>query len=89
MTQSRIKYILFKDIRWKPENDMEQGIVTSEPYSLLSHSDKSFWHGYLSFYESHLPRNIEGLIVEFGVFKGNSIRWLSQKYPEAKIEKKG
>ncbi|WP_155624442.1 hypothetical protein [Burkholderia diffusa] len=52
---------------------------------LLSSSDKSFWHGYLGFYEQHLPKTVAGSILEFGVFKGNSIRWLLQTFPNAKI----
>ena len=50
-----------------------------------STSDKSFWHGYTSFYEPRLPASISGLVLEFGVFKGNSIRWLLARYPQATI----
>lgn len=52
---------------------------------LLGSSDKSFWHGYLDFYEKHLPHELTGLVVEFGVFKGHSIRWLAEKYPGVAI----
>lgn len=52
---------------------------------LLSSSDKSFWHGYLDFYELHLPKSVKGTILEFGVFKGNSIRWLLNEFPDSKI----
>ena len=48
-------------------------------------SDKSFWHGYTAFYEGLLPADIDGLIIEFGVFKGNSVRWLLARYPRARI----
>jgi hypothetical protein len=51
---------------------------------LLSQSDKFFWHGYIDFYLKKLPQKISGTIVEFGVFKGNSIRWLLEQYPDAK-----
>lgn len=51
---------------------------------LVQQSDKFFWHGYVDFYESRLPKNIDGDIVEFGVFKGNSIRWLLERYPDAR-----
>jgi hypothetical protein len=51
---------------------------------LIQQSDKFFWHGYVGFYENHLPRTIDGDIVEFGVFKGNSIRWLLERYPAAR-----
>jgi hypothetical protein len=52
---------------------------------LLADSDKAFWHGYIDFYESLFPKTINDLIVEFGVFKGNSIKWLRRKYPSARI----
>ena len=48
-------------------------------------TDKSFWHDYIPFYEQHLPEKIRGLIVEFGVFKGASLRWLLAKFPDAQI----
>ncbi|MET3914354.1 hypothetical protein ABID97_001136 [Variovorax sp. OAS795] len=51
----------------------------------LEQTDKSFWHGFTEFYDTHLPLKIEGKILEFGVFKGNSIRWLLAKFPEAMI----
>lgn len=51
---------------------------------LISQSDKFFWHGYIDFYLSHLPIKIVGTIVEFGVFKGNSIRWLLEQFPNSK-----
>jgi len=59
--------------------------MSQDPYSLITHSDKSFWHGYMDFYASHLPGKIDGLIIEFGVFKGNSTKWLLQAYPQARI----
>lgn len=52
---------------------------------LLANSDKSFWHGYLDFYALHLPPKVEGTIIEFGVFKGHSIRWLAERFPNARI----
>lgn len=51
----------------------------------LQESDKVFWHGYLSFYEQHFPEDINGTIVEFGVFKGASVRWLLRRFPSAHI----
>lgn len=51
----------------------------------MQESDKVFWHGYLSFYEQHFPTDINGTIVEFGVFKGASIRWLLRRFPSAHI----
>jgi hypothetical protein len=52
---------------------------------LLADTDKVFWHRYLDFYERHLPAAIEGRIVEFGVFHGNSIRWLAERFPDARV----
>lgn len=52
---------------------------------LLAASDKSFWHGFAKFYEKHFPESVDGSILEFGVFKGNSIRWLLARFPNAKI----
>ena len=48
-------------------------------------SDKGYWHGYLEFYEKHFPQVINGLIVEFGVQQGYSLRYLAEKFPNAKI----
>ncbi len=52
----------------------------------LTGSDKQFWHRFVPFYEAALQQldNCER-ILEFGVFKGESIRWLLSKYPGAKI----
>lgn len=52
---------------------------------LLEASDKSFWHGYIDFYNRVLPETLDAPIVEFGVFHGHSIRWLLEKYPTARI----
>jgi len=52
---------------------------------LLQQSDKFFWHDYIDFYEKNLPNKITGHIVEFGVFKGNSIRWLLERFPQAEV----
>jgi hypothetical protein len=48
-------------------------------------SDKLYWHGYIPFYESFFASREIKNIAEFGVYKGNSIRWLLEKFPEAKI----
>jgi hypothetical protein len=58
---------------------------TLQPLPIDVDSDKSFWHGYTGFYEARLPADLTGLIVEFGVFKGNSVRWLLRRYPAARI----
>ncbi len=48
-------------------------------------SDKLYWHGYIPFYESFFASRDIKNIAEFGVYKGNSIRWLLERFPEAQI----
>jgi len=49
-------------------------------------SDKFYFHRYGDFYEEHLPHpDTTQRILEFGVWKGESIRWLSTHYPGALI----
>lgn len=62
-------------------------LPTPQPSTLTldAESDKSFWHGYTGFYAQALPVEVSGLVIEFGVFNGNSIRWLLQRYPQARI----
>lgn len=53
---------------------------------IQSESDKQYWHRYLPAYENALKRiNNVNKILEFGIFKGDSIRWLNNKYPNSKI----
>jgi len=47
-------------------------------------SDKFFWHGYIPFYEIIQNRDFQK-IAEFGVFKGGSIRWLLERFPQSEI----
>jgi hypothetical protein len=49
-------------------------------------TDKYYWHRYLPFYEMHLEnlRNPQD-IFEYGVFEGDSIRWIVDRYPEATV----
>lgn len=53
--------------------------------SLLTDSDKTFWHGYIDFYEPHLQLRTIRSIAEIGISKGHSIRWLLARFPEASI----
>ena len=53
---------------------------------LIRESDKHFWHGYIAFYETHFATRAIGSILEFGVLKGNSIRWLMERFPAATID---
>jgi len=48
-------------------------------------SDKIYWHGYIQFYENFFKGRTINTIAEFGIFQGNSIRWLLERFPEAKI----
>lgn len=54
--------------------------------SLLKGSDKQYWHRYLPVYEARFKTlNNCNKILEFGVFKGESIRWLNDLFPGAEI----
>lgn len=49
-------------------------------------SDKFFWHRYVDFYEDAFAQlGPVSAILEFGVFKGASIRWLAERFPDARI----
>lgn len=52
---------------------------------LIENTDKGFWHGYAEFYEQILVGRRFEAILEFGVFKGNSIRFWMEKYPNSRI----
>jgi len=53
--------------------------------SLINESDKFFWHDFVRFYEFFF-RDLEvKTIAEIGIFKGNSIRWLLERFPESTI----
>ena len=53
--------------------------------TLLHESDKSFWHGFVDFYEPFFAGKQIETIAEIGIFKGNSIKWLLNRFPEALI----
>jgi predicted O-methyltransferase YrrM len=52
---------------------------------LVTESDKFFWHGYIQFYEKFFVNRDFKSIAELGVFKGNSIRWLLERFPNSNI----
>lgn len=52
---------------------------------LIKQSDKFFWHGYIPFYEQFFYLRDFKRIAEIGVFKGNSVRWLLERFPNSKI----
>lgn len=53
--------------------------------TLLHESDKSFWHGFVDFYETFFHNRKIEKIAEIGIFKGNSVRWLLDRFPSAII----
>jgi hypothetical protein len=60
--------------------------MTIRQNSLEAGSDKSFWHRYDTIYDDALARlSPVRAILEFGVLRGDSIRWLRSRYPEAEI----
>lgn len=53
---------------------------------LLTESDKIFWHRYTEFYEPEFSSIGEVRdILEVGLLKGNSIRWLLSRFPESRV----
>ena len=48
-------------------------------------SDKSFWHGFDNFYETYFKNRTFNNIAEFGIFKGSSIKWLLERFPNSQI----
>ena len=49
-------------------------------------SDKHYWHRYSWFYQRHFETlGSVSSILEYGVFKGDSIRWLRRVFPAADI----
>lgn len=52
----------------------------------VSTSDKHQWHRFTPVYDAALERlGPVDRIVEFGVLKGDSMRWLRTRYPSASI----
>lgn len=60
--------------------------MTQESQDTTRQSDKIFWHRYEPFYLSlfnSLPTNPN--ILEFGTYKGDSVRWLRSRFPHSTI----
>jgi len=53
--------------------------------TLLNESDKSFWHGFIDFYEPFFVNREINTIAEIGIFKGNSIKWLLNRFTNSVI----
>lgn len=53
--------------------------------NLMNTSDKAFWHGYVDFYEHFFAGRNFANIAEIGILKGNSIRWLLERFPKAHV----
>lgn len=62
---------------------MPQSIPTLQELAFMYGTDK-LEHGYISFYEKHLPDNPKK-ILEIGVKEGRSIRMWLNHFPEAEI----
>ena len=53
---------------------------------LIENTDKEFWHRYVPLYLEEMSKLSDVKhVLEFGVFKGNSIRWLLEMFPYARI----
>lgn len=48
-------------------------------------SDKSYWHKFDDFYAREIFHKEYNSIAEIGIFQGESIRWLMDKFPQAQI----
>lgn len=48
-------------------------------------SDKFYWHGYIDFYEKFFVKHNITTVAEFGIYRGDSIRWLLSRFPYAKV----
>lgn len=58
----------------------------SDAASRILRSDKHFWHRYTEIYEPILARMADvRLIVEIGVFRGDSIAWLAERFDGAAV----
>ncbi len=51
----------------------------------IGESDKDYWHRYVDFYEEQFTALQCHSVLEFGVWRGASIRWLMNRFPAAKI----
>src|ERR1700676_352421 len=52
----------------------------------IARSDKYYWHRYTEVYEPYFARLANAkLIVELGIFRGDSIAWLAEQFPKAAL----
>lgn len=51
----------------------------------IEDSDKHYWHRYVEFYRDELASFHCQSVLEFGVWRGASIRWLMELFPTAEI----
>lgn len=54
-------------------------------FSKIYNSDKFYWHCYVPFYETFFSNRTFNKIAELGLFKGDSIRWLLDRFPDSII----
>jgi hypothetical protein len=52
---------------------------------IIRKTDKGFWHGYIDFYEQVFGGRSFERIAEIGIFRGNSIRWLLERFPHSTV----
>lgn len=61
-------------------------MITLHELGMKHGTDKATFHGFLDFYEQHLPgRDFTGRLLEIGVMDGASLRMWSEYYPAAEI----
>lgn len=51
----------------------------------MNNSDKDYWHQYIPFYESFFQGRTISKIAEIGLFHGDSVRWLLERFPDSAI----
>jgi hypothetical protein len=56
-----------------------------EVSEIIRTSDKVFWHGYIEFYERQFAGRSFDRIGEIGVLRGNSVRWLLERFPHGHV----
>jgi len=48
-------------------------------------TDKIYWHGYIDFYEKFFLNKEFNSIAEIGIWKGDSIKWLLERFKNSQI----
>jgi hypothetical protein len=54
--------------------------------SRITQSDKYYWHRYTEVYEAPFAQLADArLVVELGIFRGDSLAWLAERFPRADL----